>query len=164
MNIYIRLGGAAIISIGALLVSKEYEKHMKKRLEEYSGLVALLSYAEGQISQFLAYGSELWSGFENSALEKCGMLEALREGKSLYEAFELCSPKTSLPSSVAKEIYRELSSLGRGYLDSELALLRGIRERLSVLLDEESVQAEKNVKIARALLLGGALCAVIMAI
>ena len=164
MNIYLRVGGAALVAVGALFISREYEKYLARRGDEYRGLVALISHAEGQISRFLAYGVALWRGFEDESLERCGLLSELREGKSLSEAFDSCSVKMSLPRAVVKEISAKLSSLGRDYLDGELATLGDIRSRLTELLKSEEDTREKNVKVVRALLLGGALCAIILAI
>jgi hypothetical protein len=164
MNTFLRLGGAALVAIGALFVSKEYEKYLVKRGDEYRGLLALLSHAEGQISKFLAYGSALWRNFDDESLERCGLLPELRDGKGLSEAFEVCAPKMSLPRAVVKEISKSLSSLGNDYLEGELSALREIRERLTELLKNEEEQREKNIKVVRALLLGGALCAIILAL
>lgn len=164
MNLYLRVGGAALVSIGALFISREYEKYLKKQGDEYRGLVALISHAEGQMSGFLAYGSALWRNFEDEALEKCGLLGELREGKGLAEAFDICAPKMSLPKTVTKEISKSLASLGNSYLDTELQTLGEIKARLTELLRAEEEQREKNIKVARALLLGAALCAIILAI
>lgn len=164
MNLYIRVGGAALVSIGALFISKEYEKYLKKRGDEYRGLVALISHAEGQMSGFLAYGSALWRNFEDEALENCGILPELREGKGLAEAFDTCVSRMSLPKAVAKEISKSLRALGNSYLDTELQTLGEIKVRLTELLKSEEEQREKNIKVARALLLGAALCAIILAL
>lgn len=164
MNIYLRVGGAALVSIGALFISREYEKYLKKRGDEYRGLVALISHAEGQMSGFLAYGSALWRNFEDEAMENCGLLGELREGKGLAESFLACSHKMSLPKGVVKEIFKSLGAVGKSYLDVELQTLGEIKARLTELLKAEEEQREKNIKVARALLLGAALCAIILAI
>ena len=87
MSIYLRLGGAGLILLGAILVGREYSAYLNRRLSEYRGLLSLLSHAEGVIGRNLSYGKELWRGFEDAALEKCGLLPALREGRGLADAF-----------------------------------------------------------------------------
>lgn len=164
MTDYLRLGGAALIMIGALLICHSYESYLKKRLSEYRGLVSLISHAEGEISGFLTYGSELWRSFSDDALEKCGLLPLLREGRSLAEAFVESVGKMSLSKDLSESLAADFKKLGKGYKDSELKLLSSIRERLAKELDTESVESEKNIKVARALILGGGLTVGIMVI
>lgn len=164
MTVYLRWGGAALLMIGAMAVSYAYEKYLQKRISEYRGLVSLLDHAEREITKFLSYGSALWRGFQDDSLEKCGLLPILREGKALCSAFEAVSDKMSLSSSAKKRLAEDLARLGRGYKDGELTLIGSIKQSLSEELESESVEAEKNIKVARALLLGGALAVVIMVV
>ena len=164
MSIYLRWGGVALLMIGALLVSRCYESYLKKRLAEYRGLLSLITHIEGGISKFLAYGDGLWRDFSDGALEKCGLLPALREGKSLSVAFEESRGNTSLSGDARERIAEAFNKLGKGYKDGELKLLSSVRESLTCELDSESAEAEKNIKVARALLLGGALAVGIMVI
>ena len=156
--------GIALLMAGALLVSREYEKYLARRLGEYGGLLALICHAEAVISRSLAYGEELWRGFSDEFLEKIQLLPLLRGGESLKSAFDKTKDKMSLTAKAKEEISDLLSTLGRGYRESELSALKKIKEALSSGLDAERTEAEKNVKIARALLLGGALTVVIMGI
>ena len=162
MTLYLRLGGTALIMIAALLICHGYELYLNKRLEEYCGLILLISHVEEEISLFLSYGSRLWSGFHNDALEKCGLLSLLREGHSISSAFSESMRRMSLSKTAAEELSKEFDRLGKGYKDSELRLLSSIRERLSLELESERCETEKNLKVLKALLLGGALVAVVM--
>lgn len=164
MSLYLRYGGCALLMIGALLISRCYDGYLSRRVEEYRGLVSLLSHAECEISKFLAYGSALWRDFQHDGLERCGFLPALRESGSLYQALEAAGDKMSLSSSAREGLSAQFQRLGRGYVDKELSLIGEIKQGLSAELESESAEAEKNKRVARALLLGGALSLVVMVI
>ena len=164
MSLYIKWGGIALVMIGAMLVSREYDRRLDRRIAEYRGLVNLIGHAEAEITKSLAHGSGLWQGFSDDALEKCGLLPLLREGESLKNAFDKCKCKMSLSAEARDRISSLFAPLGRGYRDSEVRMLGEIKDSLSAELDSQSESAEKNKKIARALLLGGALTVAIMGI
>lgn len=164
MSIYLRWGGAILLMIGALYISREYEKYLNRRVAEYNGLAELISHAAGMIARFLAHGGDLWRDFENASLEKCGLLPALRRGACLADAFDECQGKMSLSAEEKQRWSAELHKLGRGYKDGELAMLSDLGQAISAEAGAEAESAEKNVKVARALLLGGALTVVIIII
>ena len=162
MSLYFKWGGIALVMISALLVSREYSRRLDRRISEYRGLVDLIAYAECEITKSLSHGSGLWQGFSDVALEKCGLLPLLRKGESLKSAFDKCKGKTALSTEASERISELFAPLGRGYRDAEIRLLGEIKDSLSKELDTESESAEKNKKIAKALLLGGALTIAIM--
>ena len=164
MNYYLRLLGAMLVGVGAILLLRRYERYLRTRLEEYRGLISLIDHAEGEISKFLTYGSELFRNFSCEALERCGLLSAISEEGGLYAAFIKCRGRMSLSAAAKEELGSMLSALGTGYREGELALLRRISDSLGASLKEEEAAAEKNISIARALLIGGSLVAVIMAL
>lgn len=162
MTYYLRLLGVGLLMIGAMLICRGYESYLKRRLAELRGLVSLISHAEGKISGFLSYGGELWKDFRDDALEKCGLLQGLRGGESLHSAFASSAGKMSISRSISERLTAEFSKLGRRDKEGELSLLSSIREGVSAELDAEGGEAEKNIKVARALLFGGALAIGIM--
>lgn len=164
MSIFIKLIGGVIILLLALYVSRCYEKYLRRRIAEYRGLYELFGHAEGRISDFLSYGSRLWQGFADEALEACGLLTLLRGGEGLAASFDKCKEKMSLPKRALDSISEKLKKLGGGYVASELLTLRELRDSLASELKAAEEQGEKNIKVARALLLGGALAVFIMAL
>lgn len=162
MSLYLRWGGVILLLIAALTVNRGYRDYLNRRLAEYRGLLGLIQHAEGMISKFLSYGKNLWRDFSDSALEKCGLLPALREGKSLSLAFDECLDNMALSREAKENISKKIQGLGSGYKDGELSNLRELREEISSELTLESEEAEKNIKVVSALLLGGALAVVIM--
>lgn len=163
MNYYLRLLGALLVGVGAILLLRGYEKYLTRRLEEYRGLISLIGHADGEISKFLTYGSRLFRHFSCEALERCGLLSAIAEEGGLYSAFIKCKSKMSLSTAAKERLASMLSSLGTSYREGELSLLREIRDSLTAELRAEEAAAEKNISVARALLIGGGLAAVIMA-
>ena len=161
---YLRFFGGGLIVVAALIASGEYSSYAKRRLAEYKGFIALFSHAEGMISRFLASGDGLWRGFENEALEKAGLLSALREGKTLAGAFDKCESRLALPGEAKKKIKDFLSASGRGYREGEIASFSAFGAGLEAEMKKEEERLDKSVKVTRALLLGGSLAFLILII
>ena len=164
MSPFVKWIGIALLILGALLVGREYEKYLMRRVAEYRGLLALICHAEFMISRSLAYGKELWRGFSDDSLEKCELLPVLREGESLKNAFDKCKGKMSLTSEEKEKISLLFAGLGKGYAELELKTINNIKGSLATELKNEEDSSEKKLKIVRALLLGGALTIAIMGI
>lgn len=164
MSIYLRWGGAALVMIAALFASREYSAYAQRRISQYKGFVALISHAEGMIAKFLAKGEELWRGFTDNALEECGFISSLREGKSLSESFSSCEDRLCLPRGVREELRGFFSEFGKSYKDGQLSSLSLFRAKLETKLNEEEAGLEKSLKVTRALIIGGALSVVILII
>ena len=164
MNLLFRWGGAAMIMAGALLINREYGRYLDRRVSELQGFLMLLTHAEGKISKYLSYGRGLWKDFSNDALSKCGFLKLLDEKCSVSEAFEKCKDKTALSSDAKQLLSSSFREMGQGYKDGELSVLSEIKNKLSARLETEAEQAVKDKKVASALILGGAIATVIMAI
>ena len=62
--------GGGLVVLSAILASRAYSDHAKRRMLQYSGLVALLQHAEGMITSFLASGEGLFRDFKDEELEK----------------------------------------------------------------------------------------------
>lgn len=160
----LRLFGAGALLLSAIFVSGEYSKFLDRRISEYRGIVSLLSHAEGGIERSLSYGGRLWQSFEDEALERCGLLELLREGKGLSAAFCECKDKLVLTKEARDRIAEELSALGRGYMSGEIATLSALRRKIEDELSAMQTDTEKSKKVARTLLIGGALALGVMII
>ena len=164
MNIYLRFLGGGLVMVAALIASREYSAYAQKRLEQYRGLIEFLSHAEGMISRFLASGDGLLTGFKNKALEDTGFLSALREGKGFSESFAMCESKFAFSEEQKALIKKFCSDVGRGYKESEALTFACFRKTLESEMEREKETLDKSVKVARALLLGGALAFLIVVI
>ena len=164
MNTYIRLFGAAFIMLSALFVGREYSSFSDKRTSELRGFLLFVRHVGGRVANFLSYGDELFSGFENESLESCGFLPALRDGEDFADAFESAKNKLSISSSQIEMLGEFFVSFGRDYRDGEIEKITAFLEKYEKEVDRECENMTKNLQVARALLLGGALWAGIMAV
>lgn len=162
MSIYFRWGGIALLMIAALCINRGYKDYLDRRLSEFLGLFSLVEHAKDMISKFLSYGKELWRDYSDEQLEKCGLLSALREGKSLSEAFDMCKENMALSKESKQKLSHHFKKLGSGYKDGEISKLEELKTEIGDMLSVESREAEKNKSVVSALLLGGALALAIM--
>lgn len=164
MSVYLRLGGAAIITLLAVFVGREYSAFADRRLSQLRGFLDLVSHFEREISKFLASGDGLWRGFCNDALTECGFLSALAERGSLSEAFRDCEDSLSLSGEQISMLGGFFGGFGGDYRDGELRRIAAFRAELEALIDRESDSLSKSVSVTKALLLGGGLAMAVMVI
>nr|MBE6545326.1 hypothetical protein [Oscillospiraceae bacterium] len=164
MSVYLRLGGAALITLCAVFVGREYSSFADRRLSQLRGFLALISHFEREISKSLAFGDGLWRGFNNGALSECGFLTALMETGSLSEAFSLCEDSLSLSKEQSGMLCGFFSGFGSNYKDGELRRIGEFRAELDAVIDRESDNLAKSVSVTKALLLGSGLAAAVMVI
>ena len=156
---YLRLLGAGVLLLAAFYISREYSDYLDRRLREYESLCAMLSHAkEG--------GRERgrWADFADECLERCGILSALRAGKDLFTAFTEGCGGLSLSREARGRISERLYELRSKSAADAQKILGEIEEALRTELATESEQSDKNRRIARALLIGGALAVGVMLI
>ena len=164
MSAFWRFTGGGLVVLSAILASNAYSEYAKRRLLQYSGLIALLTHAEGMISRFLSSGDGLWRGFKNEELERVGLLPLLREGESLKSAFLKCEGAFALEKEAIERITKFLSTSGSNYREGEVAAISAFRNQLEAEFKTEEETLDKSVKVTRALLLGGSLAFLIMII
>ena len=164
MSAFGRFVGGGLVVLAAMLASNAYSDYAKRRILQYSGLIALFSHAEGMILSFLASGDGLFRDFRSDELERVGLLPLLRGGTSLKNAFSKCESKFALSKKTLERIKEFLSSLGKGYKDAEISSICAFRLSLEEEMKIEAETLDKNVKVARALLIGGSLAFLIMII
>ena len=148
---YIGIGAMAIT---ALWIGRGYSAYVDRRLGEMRGLSALILHIESRLGRTLDYGAELYRGFSDEFLEKCGFLPFLREGKPLSDAFSEAKTSMLLPDEVSTLVDNLFSSFGRGYKDQEIDRLRTAREKLDKEIATLGEDLEKNKRVVNALLFG----------
>lgn len=161
MGLFLRLVGVGIISVCGIIVSREYSKYLEKRISHYRGVLDLLIYLQDNCDFGRSAERISWHKFHNDVLEKCGILSALREGVGIADSFERHGRSLTVGDELKESILSVFRSCESG----------GFNERLSALKDEasreyerESNDKERNEKVAKALLVGGALAIGIMII
>lgn len=148
---YIGIGAMAIT---ALWVGRGYSTYADRRLGEMRGLSALFLHMESRLGRTLDYGGELYRGFDDEFLEKCGFLPLLREERPLYDAFSEVKSSMVLSREVENLAENLFTSFGKGYKDQEIERLRTTRAELDKEIATLSEDLEKNKRVVNALLFG----------
>lgn len=146
--------GIGAMAITALWIGRGYSTYADRRLGEMGGLSALLLHMESRLGRTLDYGGELYRGFDNDFLEKCGFLPLLREGKAPSDAFMEAKKSMVLPRKVEALAESLFSSFGKGYRDQEIERLRRARRELDEVITALAEDSEKNKRVVNALLFG----------
>ena len=146
--------GIGAMAITALWIGRGYSAYADRRLGEMGGISALFLHMESRLGRTLDYGAELYRGFEDEFLEKCGFLPLLREGRPLYDAFSEVRSSMLLPDEVADIVDGLFSSFGKGYKDQEIERLRRARAELDKKITTLREESDKNKRVINALLFG----------
>lgn len=146
--------GIGAMAITALWIGRGYSTYADRRLGEMGGLSALLLHMESRLGRTLDFGGELYRGFDNDFLEKCGFLPLLREGKAPSDAFMEAKKSMVLPRKVEALAENLFSSFGKGYRDQEIERLRRARRELDEVITALAEDSEKNKRVVNALLFG----------
>ena len=161
MSLILRLAGVGVICVGSVMVLREYSAYLNRRIMHFESILCLLELLWENKSNLAKDRFEIWRKFRNDVLEECGFLPALRRGDRIADAFE--------------ERMQNFA-IGEQWRERILSVLREInmvdfRDNLSDLIDEikkecdqEVNSKENNIKVARALLIGGVLAVGIMII
>lgn len=146
--------GIGAMAITALWIGRGYSAYADRRLGEMGGISALILHMESRLGRTLDYGAELYRGFDDEFLEKCGFLPLLREGRPLYDAFSEVRSSMLLPDEVADIVDGLFSSFGKGYKDQEIERLRMARAELDKKITTFREESDKNKRVVNALLFG----------
>ena len=146
--------GIGAMAITALWIGRGYSAYADRRLGEMGGISALILHMESRLGRTLDYGAELYRGFDDEFLEKCGFLPLLREGRPLYDAFSEVRSSMLLPDEVADIVDGLFSSFGNGYKDQEIERLRRARAELDKKITTLREESDKNKRVVNALLFG----------
>lgn len=157
MSAFFKYSGIVLILIFALLVSREYDRYLKKRLAEASAFLSYINHIRKQISRFLSPVSDWRESFSDGRLEDIGFLPRVREGVTLDEAFQACRERLSVSEEMKKTLGSFFSDFGRGYLDEEIKKADTAFSQAEEIFKKESEECKKSSKIAKTLLLSLAL-------
>ena len=148
------------ILIASWLVGRGYAAYCKRRIAEEERFLSLLLHIEKGITLFLKTPREIADSF--SGEEISDLLERVRSGESLGEAFLGVRRRLALSSRMSDRLSEYFSELGTGYREVELkrlALFIGeVREDLAV----EEERTPVRIRLAYTLLFAAALSVVIM--
>lgn len=160
MSFTLRVLGAIILLLSAIVCGRAYEKYASRSLLELEELTRALRHIKSRISTFLSPRRELLSGFESEILSRSGFLLRVADGEELCSALEKSSLSISKAARAALGAF--FSELGRGYRKEELSRADGAISECEAILSRERAELPKDVKIVKTLLLAGALALVIL--
>lgn len=150
MSFYLRVVGAMLLAIFALLFANSYSAYVRRSLSELEGFVTLLSHIRGKISVSLASQSVLFSELDCDSLERCGFLPSVRGGALARDAFR--SAKFALSKDARGVLSSFFSEFGHGYKADEIARIDSTLSECERILKSEREQAPKDVKLVYTLL------------
>ena len=164
MNLYVRWGGAALLTIGALALGKGYSDYVKRRLEETEGFIALTDFVKGKLEKYRTPADGLFSDFYEERLDPLGLPEALRRGERAASVYADVEEKLAVGKETKECLSSFFSSLGSDYLKGELKRCDGALDKLREILEFESEELMKNLKITKLLLVAASLGILILLI
>lgn len=162
MSWIFRYTGAVITVLCAYLVSVGYKKYIKRAEREAEGFLSLIDYMRSRIDCYLSTVSEIFSDFEDVAIEP--FLSAVREGKSPKDALASVEKDLAIGRE-GREILHRLFSLVCGeYKAGVISVIDSSEASFSEYYERSKEEGRKNVRLLSALLLGASLGVVILLI
>lgn len=143
--------GISAVLFAAIMLSREYARYMKKRLDECEGFLAFIGYMRIQVGCFMRPLRELSENFSSEALAKSGFTDALRVEKNIYDAYKVSEPALSL-SAEEKEVLEVLfSSVGECYLEEGVRLIEASHTKMEGLYSELKAERPRSTKLVSVL-------------
>jgi stage III sporulation protein AB len=151
--------GLSLIFAVSILVGQEASAISRRQLRMTEALISLTAYIKGQIEFFSAPLVEIYGGFSNETLEKCGFITVLRK-EGLSAALEEIRP--SLPPDVYDSLAAFASGLGKSVKQSQLDLCEYHIEALRASYTEQKEALPKKTRLYTSLSVMAGLTAVII--
>ncbi|MGN1095645.1 MAG: stage III sporulation protein AB, partial [Eubacteriales bacterium] len=143
----------------------------KRRLSECEAFLDLFEYVKNQIHFFLTPTKEIYRGYENDTLEKCGFLAELRshENDEVYEdiwriSFEKIKSKLSLSDKQRSIIKSFGDYIGKTSGKIQTNSFDYCIGELTSEINRQRMETEKNIKLYRTLGIAAGACAAILII
>ncbi|MBO5907932.1 MAG: stage III sporulation protein AB [Clostridia bacterium] len=159
---FLRYVGAILVLVFAFFISRSYVSYLKRRVRECEDFCRLAEKIESMIRCYLSPIKEIFSGFECSEGVVRDFVKAVSEGATPREAYLSKEGELAIGKEGKKILSGLFSSLGHGYRDGSLELVRGARAELEKYTAKEREEGEKNSRLASALAIGGALGVVLL--
>ncbi len=154
--------GALSVIVCAFLISRSYSLYLKRGVRECECFLSLLQRIEGAIRCFLSPVGEIFSGFECSEGSVMEFVNDVRSGKTVKDAFSEREATLAVGKEGKKILSELFSELGRGYKDGTVALISAARSEMEKYTLSAGEEEKKNSKLVAALLLGGAVGALLL--
>lgn len=140
-----KLAGLALLLLGALVISREYKRYVKKRLAECEGFISFIKYMRIEMKCFLKPPREIGRGFCDEAISP--FLIALEKEESLYSAYTAAKDSFSFTVEEKSALGELFSSIGVCYADDAVRMIDGVLERLSVSREALLTDGMRGVRV-----------------
>ena len=139
--------GCVFLFLGLAFFSREYLLRRKKQCELYSALLSFFSHLENALARSVCPPSVIAKEFKCELLEQCGFLEALREGKSFFLAFEKVISAYKLPPAKEERLSKLFSLLRATEYSDMRKRVSSVKEEIKLVSLQENEELEKISKI-----------------
>lgn len=162
MTVVLRLLGASLVGVAALLFAGSFATFVRRRATDYTATLEFLSLMRREISCRLATPRELASRAGSGRLAEVGFFTLIEQGESLGAAFLAVSDKLFLDGRDAELIRDYFESFGGADAADELRALDAVTEEFSSRQTEVREGAPIQIRLALTLSVLFALGALIL--
>lgn len=143
--------------LGACLAGVE-----KWRVRQYEGFLLLVRHIRNGITCFQTPIDKIYAGFANAALERCGLLSALRAGADLPTALQRCRDELYIEAEAWRTLSAFADEVGKSYTQEQAKLCDYTIKELEAALHRQKEEAPRRARGARALAVCGGLALLIL--
>ncbi len=119
----IRLAGAALLLLAAVLIPREFSRYAARRLSTEEGILGLFLFLRRELSCFSRPVGQALGDFRNEALAVTGFPEALRQTEDMAGAAERTVARMPLSEDFRALFLSFADSFGKGYREEEVRRL-----------------------------------------
>ena len=158
----LRIAGAIMVFAASSVFGISAAETYRKGALQLEAFHRLIVYTARQIDGFLAPLDRIYAEYEDSELEKCGILEALRCGMTA-EAFDGCRCRLYMSDDEAAEVKAFFTEVGRYTAEEESRHLAYFEKTVGELAAKARAELPAKLKLGRAFgMLFGIMAAVIL--
>ncbi len=151
MTVALRLFGASLVGLAALLFSGSFASFVRRRAADYAATLEFLSLMRREISCRLATPRELASRAGNGRLAEVGFFDLIERGESLDAAFRATSDKLLLDWRDAELVLAYFETFGGGDAAGELRALDAVICDFSARAAAVREDSPTQIRLARTL-------------
>ncbi len=157
----LRLGGAALIFLASLLLSRAYSAAERKRLLVCEGLLSFVRFVREQVACFRTPTGDIYRSFFHKELEECGFLPALRE-RGFEAAVKRLGEENALSAEELRVLCGFAAMLGKGQTEGQLRLCDYTERALLEALGKRRENAPRQTRVFGTLSVTGGLMMIIL--
>lgn len=143
--------------LGACLAAVE-----KWRVRQYEGFLLFVRHIRNSITCFQTPIEEIYAAFANVALERCGLLPALRAGCNLPAALHRCRDSLYVEAEEWRTLSAFASEVGKSYTQEQARICDYTIKELEAALHRQKEEGPRRARGARALAVCGGLALLIL--